>query len=155
MALLKPVLLATVPHTGTRFFIHLIEAASGERHHLMRHNTEQRPLACHPFATCHTVPQNEHLLNSYIEKFDPVLITLERDRQAVIASYKKRGKNDGRIDEAYAVQQRFINRYAPLVLSVDSQDRKQRLKKLSAILQLSLNTDWTRVGSWDEKTKMY
>lgn len=150
----KTILLATVPHTGTRFFLNIIEGLMSVKHHIMRQDTERRPLREHVLATCHLGPKNWNLICEYIDLFDPVLITLDRDHKRVVTSYEKRGKNDGRLAESYFTSDAFRLKYDPLILSVDSEDRAERLSLLSGLLGKPIDTDWLPVGSYDDKMSL-
>lgn len=153
---MKNVLLITIPHTGTRFFLKLLEQQYfNSRHHIMRETTEPRPLKQYLFATCHTA--NWKLILEYIEKYNPVVITCERRYEDVITSFVKR-----KGDRAEAEYKRHLDGWNILketitpdvVLSVDAEDKEDRLEKLSKVLGVSLDPEgWGKVGSWEDKNK--
>jgi hypothetical protein len=151
---MKNILLVTIPHTGTRFVIKILEQQYFKsRHHIMREHTEKRPLQLYKFATCHT--EYSDLIIEYIEKFNPLIITCERDYEATMSSFKKRKGN--KAEEHYQKSldgyNKIFEKISPdIILSVDSKDRDERLKKLSGILNISLDSNnWKKVGSWEEK----
>lgn len=143
------ILLATVPHTGTRFFIGLIEEAIGIDHHIMRARTEPE-LNRYRFATCHIEEPNSEFLEKYIETFDPLLIVTDRNPDEVAISWAKRGLDLERLDECRRIQQEIITRHDPLIVSVDAADREQKLGKLGQAIGEQLATNWQPVGSWPD-----
>lgn len=138
-------LLVTIPHTGTRFFIDLLEPVLGP-HTAMREKSEAHPLQAHNFATCHV--EYGALIDEYIALFNPVLVTTTRQMAAVRSSYVKRGRNDERIWQHFKSWLEFMDKYGPLVVSVDAQDRDERLRDLSRLIGHDLQTEWKRKGSY-------
>lgn len=139
-----PVLLVTVPHTGNRFFIRLLETALGP-HHALRTQTEKGiPKRPYPFAAAHV--EHVGLLTAYIASFPELaLVTATRQMEAIYASYNKRGINDGRVERHLRRWSDFMRRYRPLVVSVDAPDREERLQKLCQLIGKKLETDWKPV----------
>ena len=148
----KPILLATVPHTGTKFFMKIIEESLGVKHYHMRgqilYKDKPQPLHRHDLVLAHLSPPNWQPIKDYISLYKPVLITTERDYKKVVLSHEKRGKNDGRVEINYRVSDQFRKKYDPLILSVDSDDREERLILLSELIGQPLHTDWLPVGTY-------
>lgn len=145
------ILLTTVPHTGTRFFIELIEKATGHEHHIMRARTEpdsRQLLQGYPFATCHIEPGNWQLLNWYIDDFQPLVVTTARWPRDVEASWRKRGLKLDKMVEGNTLQKQLIRERDPIVVSVDAPNRAERLEQLAQAIGSRLETDWQPVGSW-------
>lgn len=147
---MRPVLLSTIPHTGTRFFIKLLEQQVFHvRHHIMRDHTEARPLECHTFATCHV--GYEDLIKEYVSLFNPIVLTCERDREATRQSYARRNKLTGSFDNNYVRYDSLFSEVKPdLVLSIDADDRDDRLSDLSELMGVELKTNWEPVGQWNK-----
>ena len=151
---MKNILLVTIPHTGTRFFIKMLEQQYfHSRHHIMRDRTEKRPLTLHQFATCHT--EYPKLALEYIEKFNPILITCERHVDGIMESLRKRRGDDAERHYEKALvgyNEIFYNTIPHVSLSFDAEDRQDRLDKLSKIIEHPLDAGtWDKVGSWDDK----
>lgn len=153
---MKNILLTTVPHTGTRFFIKMLEQQYFKsRHHIMRSHTEPKPLRLHKFATAHT--EYFDLVIEYVEKFDPIVIACERDYEAVMSSYRKRKGDEAQAhyDKNFEGWQKILEKVTPhVILSVDADDRQDRLDDLSSLLGVDLDPQgWGKVGSWEDKNR--
>lgn len=141
------ILLTTVPHTGTRFWLDIIERATGYKHHVIRASTE-KARSIHPLASCHIEPDNYPLIEWYMHAYRPTLITTTRDHDATVKSWRKRGLALDKMHQGNELQERLIRDYSPIVVSVDAPDREERLHELSQAIGRPLRTEWKPVGQW-------
>ncbi len=132
----KNVLLATIPHTGTRFFADLIyraQQANGFRHV--------------GFAIAHLVPQNRQEIDKFIELYDPLICTTERDATATADSWAGRSEEICPLQESLDYAEQFKAHHNPIIVSIDSGDRDAKLQTAAAAFGETITTDWAVVGN--------
>ena len=141
---MKQVLLITVMHSGTRFFLSVLE------HGLKTKYLElsEHPEGFNSLAFCHTWPENRDVIERYIESHNPVIVTCTREYGETAASWKKRNRRRSDLKAQLEEQEYFIAHYDPVVLSVDKPDREDRLSLLSEKIGVELETDWRVIGSY-------
>lgn len=137
------ILLVTIPHTGTQFFSRLLEQ------HFNRIGfveMETNPLAT-GYVQRHTTPETMAWLPKVRQSV--TLLTTERDRDAMNASYRRRGKKPNQIDVKFMPCYRELLKMEPIVMSVDAPDREKRLVELGRALGVVFKTDWAPVGVYE------
>ena len=111
----------------------------------------RNPLLCCTCAKC------TNLVIEYVEKFDPIVIACERDYEAVMSSYRKRKGDEAQAhyDKNFEGWQKILEKVTPhVILSVDADDRQDRLDDLSSLLGVDLDPQgWGKVGSWEDKNR--
>lgn len=147
---MRPIYYVTVRHTGTRFFLYMLEEAIGEKHHLIE---TWKDIKSEPYklAFSHTWPGNYGLITKYITAFNPILIMTERCYGDVVKSWGKRRRHQAELDKWLDVDRQIKEQNNPIILSVDSCDRDSRIAALSEALGYSFITDWKPVGSYKQK----
>lgn len=136
---LLPIMLITRMHTGTRFFAKVIkDAYKDQTHDLEKGGQIFYMNHCQPFLMPHIK-----------KRFDVgiTIITTERDDTLIEASWMRRYHHLGNdYDRSYLGQRECWKRWvlprARFILSVDADDRVDRLERLGAYLGVELTTNW-------------
>lgn len=138
------VLLATIEHSGTRFFANLLALPFGNPRIA---GTEWYAHVADgpPFVVTHV--QNKTLIERYVAEFAPLLVTTTRNLDMLLASYVRRNVAED-LPRYLSDWLRMVDRFKPLVVSVDAADREQRLAQLSELVGVSLSTSWRPVERW-------
>lgn len=130
------VILATVPHTGTQFFYKLLQ-----QHFPPMGFDEVGKRGC---IAVHTVPANMELIHAHRRSI--TLVTTLRDEAAVLNSWKQRGRDLSKWDEAWSCWRDLLE-LKPIIVSVDDA-REARLRALERALGVEFETDWTPENAW-------
>lgn len=133
-------LLVTMIHTGTRFFVRLIYEATGVR--------PQTIAAEGPgFVASHIGPRKIAAIEAFIAKHHPLIVVTERDPVKHQTSCLMKLVDPRQVIEARTEYWKFRDKYNPLVISFDAPDRDEKLAKFSEALGVTLTTDWQRKPS--------
>lgn len=137
----RSIMVASVFHTGTRFFLGLIGDAIGEKYFHILHRHPH--VEWHPLVLCHVEAKRMKHIYYYMEHYNPVLVMTERDHDKVINSWDKRKtKYHTSLGECMALRESLIKEFDPIIVSVDAPDRDERLQKLADAIGVELKTDW-------------
>jgi hypothetical protein len=155
---MRPILLVTVPHTATRFFADLLSEAL----HLPNERIRKTDTGyvCRYIGTMHFA--NVELMDRYIARHDPLLVTTVREEAKIRESWEKRieqrekfggGPIPLRSDIDLSLERwlDFVEKYDPLIVSVDSPEREAMLERLSEAVGVELETDWRPVGAFNAR----
>jgi len=151
---MNDIFLITVRHSGTRFFLDMMEKALQCSHHLLEGPNEPNPKR-YPFVFAHINNRDLHCIEKYMEMYSPLLITTERNYQDVHESWRKRGRRISLLRENIEIAQCLIQKYSPIIVSVDSIFRDMRLYQLGEALGIKFETDWEPVGQYGDHGKQY
>jgi hypothetical protein len=146
----RPVYFTSVPHTGTRFFLEMINPIVWLKGYKLKQRVEPRPLIWRPFVASHIFRENMPVIYDYIEAYNPILICTQRDIKAVEQSWKSRGRPIDELHECIQLADEFIERCNPTLISVDADDREEMLLDLGNALSAEFKTDWQRTGSFKD-----
>ena len=137
-SIMKKVILATIPHTGTHFFKKLLED----------HGFEVKAI--------HVTDNGLKQVNSKVSA-GWVLVTTYRNIDRVLKSWHMRGR-EGQSLNQYLENWYTLHQWEPIVVSFDN-NREARLEFLSAVLDVELKTDWESVNvtprKYDIKTDTF
>lgn len=138
------VLLATVEHTGTRFFAGLIARVLGAPR--IAGSDYYDHVADGPtFVVTHV--QHRSLIERYVSEFSPVVVTTIRNLDAVYASYVRRNVAED-LPRYLSDWMWLVGAYSPLIVSVDSADRETRLDRLVEVVGVTRPASWHPVTEW-------
>lgn len=140
------ILLATIPHTGTRFFLELLRKTLSRRSDCLPPDG----VTARDYVFVHIEQDTAQCarLFRYIDACRPLVITTERHPEKVRNSWLRDTARDiGKLPMLYGVYRDLLAKYSPFVLSVDAPDRQERLDNLGRILGVNFITDWTPVGA--------
>ena len=131
------VLIASVPHTGSRFTVSLFTKVGFVRHKKPRKNA-------HSVRLTHVRDDDEWRI---VEKHQGPLIVPIRHPLSCARSYANRDED---VRESWGYWRRLIDQVIPLdplLLPIDAADRDGYLEKINSELGLSLTTDWKKFQS--------
>ena len=143
---MQPIMLATVPYTGTRFFTNLIEEHTERKAFQLTYKAVDKPFDWYKFVWCHLEPANMGLFMPFIDKFDPIIVTTVRDLHDLKGSWNVRGQNPVRMKQSLWLADIFTRLYDPIIVSVDTPGRDAMLEVLGNALGKELTTDWRPIG---------
>lgn len=137
-------LLATIEHSGTRFFANLLAPTFGA----------PKIAGCNDYAYVADGPrflvthvQWRELIDRYISEFAPLVVTTVRCLDALRGSYVRRNVAED-LPHYLSAWLDFAAKHRPLVVSVDAADREQRVARLSAATGIDLPTTWEPTIRW-------
>lgn len=134
------IVLATIPHTGTNFFMGLLAQ------HFPLVTCADLVEGRHGFWPLHVSTPNFARMQRIAR---PVVITTVRDPEKVRRSWEQRGQVMRMLDEAYEQHAWMMERWHPIVVSIDD-DREARLEALEQKLGVRFETDWAPVNAWSK-----
>lgn len=137
----RSVMVASVFHTGSRFFLDLIgEAVGADYFHILPRHTS---VTWHPLVLCHIEPKRMKHLRYYIDHYDPVIVVPMRDMEATKNSWEnRRTKYTFSLTECVALRDAVIAEYDPVIVSIDAWNKDVLLENLSDALHVTIQTDW-------------
>jgi len=135
----RPIILVTVPHTGTSFFRDLLRA------HFAQRTYRDLFEGADGFCVMHVT---EDTIADIAAIADPVLVTTTRDPGAVKLSYRRRGESLDALADYWKRWWDMVCQYKPYVVSVDSPRRDELLAELGGALGVEFATDWAPVNAW-------
>ena len=144
---MRPILLVTAPYTGSRFFVDLLEKTTGLEAFRITNAALDPWDGYEALAWGHFDPRLIDRYQEHILQYDPIFITTQRDNDKVLASWKATGKANNRMLDFNNARDWLLNKYKPITVSVDAEERDEMLKALSTALDLPITTDWTPVGA--------
>lgn len=137
-----PIILATMPYTGTRFFLKTLKEATGAKPYQLTYRLINKYNGWEQLVWSHLEPPTMQLIHNYIADHDPVIVTTLRSKEAIEGSWKRRMEDKQRVLESYECWDEFISLYDPVIVSVDTKDKDARLAELSEAIGVKLETDW-------------
>lgn len=139
----KPIILATIPHTGTQFFRELLSQ------HLPAIGWHQVIDKRRGLITAHLTDDTMSMLRTNYERVD--VVTTARDWDDVWKSWQARGRDMEEDFREYLDRwSDLIAAFDPVIVSVDCVHRDRMLARLSDLVGMTLKTDWKPVNATEE-----
>lgn len=141
------IVLLSVAHTGTRFFLNLFSNGWGEARYLVPAYPGDDYFRADGYRFGFA-----HFDEGVMDNLDnlptaAVVLVTQRDPDATRASWARRGLDLSGLDRQERNRARFLSRRDARIVSVDAPDRQAMLSACQDIYPLPISTDWVPVGA--------